>query len=270
MSSKPIGAIATILAICCLFHIESCSVKEDRDDCPCHLALDFSRVPDEISDKAILLLKSSDGFSRLDTLSRSAGFDDAVRIFETDVPRKAMGLFIIAGGMLELLPSGASIPEGMDCPDTYLMSKKIDARCDSLAIPVIMHKSYCRLSIHLQGGNAFPRGYGFGMVGNATGYDYDGSPLICNAGFSYFMNPDVNGDCSVCLPRQADSSLMLEIKAKGTVLRTFAIGEFIAESGYDWDKEDLEDLDVDIDYANTGIRFSIGLWEKTFNYELVI
>jgi hypothetical protein len=293
MCSNIIKITFLAMTIFDVFNMESCSVKEDRKDCPCHLVLDFSNAPEGISDTLTVLIKS-EGYLHLDTVflkplpggtyydidyDLSKGGDPVItpmktsgpptNIYEVDVPKKDLQLFIITGGMIGLLPFAATIPEGCDCPDTYLMSKMLDTRCDELKLPVELHKSYCKLTIHYR--NETSKRYSLKVLSPVSGFLYDGSPSVLpSAVFDFEMKVKGDGDCSVRLPRQMDASLMLNVNYKQKVLRSFALGEFIEESGYDWTKEDLEDLDVTIDYTATSVSFTVGKWTKTFNYELVI
>ena len=53
-------------------------------------------------------------------------------------------------------------------------------------------------------------------------------------------------------------------------MRTFSIGEYIIESGYDWTAESLEDVNVEIDYAKTEVSFTVNDWEKTVHFDVEI
>ena len=44
------------------------------------------------------------------------------------------------------------------------------------------------------------------------------------------------------------------------VVRTFALGTYIREAGYDWTDTDLEDITIHICLSVTHIRFRIGDW----------
>ena len=72
------------------------------------------------------------------------------------------------------------------------------------------------------------------------------------------------------LPRQIDNSLLLDIISDDDRRRTFAIGNYIEASGYDWESMDLKDITLDIDYARTDITFRIDAWERTVQFEVVI
>ena len=69
---KPLEVIS---AICCLLSCVSCSVKEDRMDCPCRLVLDFSGNDTLSVKSARLMVSASEGFYLADTLDCS-GFDE--------------------------------------------------------------------------------------------------------------------------------------------------------------------------------------------------
>ena len=75
--------------------------------------------------------------------------------------------------------------------------------------------------------------------------------------------------CSLCLPRQRDSSLSLEIAEDASVLKSFALGNYIEGSGYDWSAPELDDIVVTIDYARTRLSISVGEWERSYSFDVV-
>lgn len=54
------------------------------------------------------------------------------------------------------------------------------------------------------------------------------------------------------------------------VIREFAIGEYIAESGYDWQDEDLRDVDMELDFSKTSISLKIDKWSKIVPIDIII
>ena len=79
----------------------------------------------------------------------------------------------------------------------------------------------------------------------------------------------ISGDCR--LPRQAPADrLLLDIVMEDRVVRTFALGTYIREAGYDWADIDLEDITLHISLSVTHIRFRIGGWsmERAFSVEI--
>jgi hypothetical protein len=62
-----------------------------------------------------------------------------------------------------------------------------------------------------------------------------------------------------------------EMKTRGTsVLKTFALGEYIHASGYDWSAADLEDITVGIDYTRTKLIISVLGWDDVYEFDVVI
>ena len=132
---------------------------------------------------------------------------------------------------------------------------------------VVMHKDYCRIGIRmLSVSEDYP--FRLSVEGNVGGIGTDRSPL--QGRFSYsFVSLDDGIGC-VNVPRQYDDSLVLLVKDGNRVLREFALGEYIAESGYDWAAEDLEDIEVSIDYAHSLIIVDVAGWSEAFEYDVVI
>ena len=54
------------------------------------------------------------------------------------------------------------------------------------------------------------------------------------------------------------------------MLRTFPLGDYIVQGGYDWAAPDLPDLPMEIDYARTQVTFRLECWEKTVERNVVI
>jgi hypothetical protein len=54
------------------------------------------------------------------------------------------------------------------------------------------------------------------------------------------------------------------------VVRTFALGSYIAASGYDWTAPDLEDLTLHVDISLTSVTVSTDLWSRVEDIELFI
>ena len=46
------------------------------------------------------------------------------------------------------------------------------------------------------------------------------------------------------------------------------MGEYILESGYDWNAPDLEDIDVEMDFSRSSLTVSVSKWKKTLSFEI--
>ena len=72
------------------------------------------------------------------------------------------------------------------------------------------------------------------------------------------------------VPRQDDASLMLDFLQEENILFSFELGRRILEMGYDWTAESLEDIELEIDYANARISVIVGGWEMSWAYSIEI
>lgn len=310
------------------FTCPGCSVKEDRDLCPCTLVLEF---PDEDAERlqygvTVCLRGDSDvegGFSLCDTLlavrsassasdetSFGASNDDADSLYDScpnvisgklsfsyPVPKGNLDLSIAYSengfaGKLNASGRWIEIEEGRPCPPIWTYCEKVSARADRVTVPVRLHKNFCRIDIQVRDvdGAEFP--FKLRVRGNVNGYGLDGKPargdFLCDAervetevagtepvleGAESETVSEVAGSghgYAVTVPRQTDDSLILEIVAGGGVAKSFAIGNYIASSGYDWTSADLKDICLEIDYARTVILFTIDKWTHSEQFEVVI
>lgn len=285
------------------FTCPGCSVKEDRDLCPCTLVLEF---PDEDAERlqegVTVCMRGysggEDGFSLCDTISTgqpaSGGASDGVS-YSYVVPKGDIDLAVAysADGLAgELNSSGKwiEIDEGRPCPSIWTCCEKVSARADRVTVPVRLHKNFCRIDIQVRDvdGEEFP--FKLRVRGNVNGYGLDGKPargaFLCDAesaeteGSGTESEVPGSGTASestgsrhgyaVTVPRQTDDSLILEIVTGDGVAKSFAIGNYIASSGYDWTSADLKDICLEIDYARTVILFTIDKWTHSEQFEVVI
>ena len=284
------------------FTCPGCSVKEDRDLCPCTLVLEFPGEDAEKLQEGVTVCmrgySDGDGLSLCDTLLAgqlaSGGASDGVS-YSYVVPKGDIDLAVAysADGLAgELNSSGKwiEIDEGRPCPSIWTCCEKVSARADRVTVPVRLHKNFCRIDIRVRDvdGEEFP--FKLRVRGNVNGYGLDGKPargaFLCDAerseteGSGTESDGDDSGTASestgsghgyaVTVPRQTDDSLILEIVTGDGVAKSFAIGNYIAASGYDWTSADLKDICLEIDYARTVISFTIDKWTHSEQFEVVI
>lgn len=269
------------------FTCPGCSVKEDRDLCPCTLVLEFPREDAErLQDGVTVCMRgySDDAFSLCDTLlagrAASSGGPDTVSgkwSYSYVVPKGDIDLAVAysADGLAgELNSSGIwiVIDDGRPCPSIWTCCEKVSARADRVTVPVRLHKNFCRIDIQVRDvdGEEFP--FKLRVRGNVNGYGLDGKPargaFLCDAERS--ETESTGYGYAVTVPRQTDDSLTLEIVTDDGVAKSFAIGNYIAASGYDWTSADLKDICLEIDYARTVISFTIDKWTHSEQFEVVI
>lgn len=241
----------------------SCSVKEDRSTCPCRLYLDFTLTDTLVTPQVSVFVSGSDA----DRSHKDIKASEFMPEYIIEVPRDIVHLNVYAG--LEGLPftqQGLVIPTGEQCPELYSFSEPVDARGEIAASSVDMHKNHCVMSVIIKKDDDLS--YGLCVKSNVCGYDQNGAPLP--GPFAYSPESEEDGTYRVVLPRQIDSDMRLEVDDGADVLRSFALGQYIVAGGYDWAAEDLEDVEVEIDWSCTSITLTVKGWEWVEEYEIVI
>lgn len=263
--------LLTVLQL--LITCPGCSVKEDRDLCPCTLEIDASG-DGHAADSISITLAGSAG--------KAAGFvleDKMGERWRGAVPRGEMYLAAVypAGTVTSpCLPDGRwlKIDAGRECPRIWMSCCGVSTMAEHVEVPLALHKSYCELTMFIRdvSGGRFP--YRLEIRGDVDGYMADGRPSEGKfiAPVAYVGEASSSGvlEARVALPRQTDNSLLLDIISDDDRFRTFAVGNYIEASGYDWTSPDLKDITLEIDYARTDISFRIASWRLTAQFETVI
>lgn len=248
---------------------ESCSVKEDRSDCPCMLTLDFSDVDYDLLLEAGLtemgiIVASESGIC----VRKSVSLKEAPGECVIAVPRSRVNLCAVCGGGGGFMDSSVIVGENEECPKYYVCFDSFEALSNAVTRKVILHRNHCFLKVRLKDSPALPsKRFYVTVEGDVCGFDIYGEPVtgLFRAG----SDESSGGTCSVCLPRQRDGSLSLQIHFPGSKdIRSFPIGDYILQSGYDWTAPDLEDIEVEVDFSLTGVSFAIDSWKKTLYFEI--
>lgn len=245
-----------------LLCMAACSVKEDRMECPCRLVLDLHDVDTSVIKEADVYVEVSRGFVFNEVMDSCYLGNEYVM----SVPKGRVYVWAY-GGADEYSPGpeGLKIPYGEDCPEVYMHCSSFDALQEKAVEKISMLKNHAVLTVHLQ--SEYTSAYEMAITGNVDGYDAEGRSR--EGGFRYEMSFE-DGVGKVVLPRQADASLKLEILDGNDTFRVFSIGEYIVSSGYDWTRDNLDDITMTLDYALSSVGFRINDWEKEYHFDIVI
>lgn len=243
MCSKGSAALAGLLLLL------SCSVKEDRTLCPCALSIELRDLPGPVSVQVVAGDHRATYTARQDT------------VMLVQAPKGTIRLMAVCGARLEP-EENLQIPFGFDCPSVYLYSDLVNTLCDSTRVAVQLNKHFCTLSLSFDG----PEGWGepfWGQIrGKVNGLDREGRPT--EGDFSCRLDAGLTAR----LPRQApDEELWLDITMPDHVIRTFALGTYMLQAGYDWTAPDLEDLPLRIQLSVTELILQTGLWKTVLPIE---
>lgn len=237
-------------------------IKEDRSECPCRLVLDFNEV-DTLSVSSVdVLLESDEGFTMSQVVEKKH-FSD----YMVPVPKIRMFLSVWAGADRYLEhDKSVMIPYGEECPRLFLHKSEVEAEGEMVTERIRLRKNHCVLTVQVEDGRDYP--FDLMVRGKVDGYGGDMMPTVGD--FACKAVPDTLGTCVVVIPRQLDSSLILEVDDGTGHVKNFSIGESIVADGYDWKAEDLDDVTVTLDYALTEVALEIVEWEDESIYDIII
>lgn len=243
------------------------TVLEDRTDCPLELILDLSEVDaarlsgydaeelkwgissdDTVWTKGSLYLEALPDEYRVAARKGKIGISAGVC---------AVGYFTVDGGL--------RIPEGRDCPPvfTYRSSRYCDG--EKLRDTVRLARQYARMFLIMKDRG----GYIAEVTGNVCGFSGDGT--LAEGPFRYSASFDSRGLSEIGIPRQKDSSMrLLLLTGSGQVARAFALGDYIVQSGYDWEAPSLEDITVEIDFTEAALSLSTPSFQRTLTLDITV
>ena len=232
-------------------------------DCPCRLVVDLSADDTASVSTVELRVYASEDLVCSEVLEAGA-FDDGYVVL---VPRGKVDVMAYSGadGYVNG-KDGLVIPYGEDCPEVYMNFLSVEAVGEEVRVGMPLRKNYCMATVCVVSEDGFP--YELSLRGNVMGYAGDGRPAAGDFVCEFTLDGDMSG--RVSLPRQTDTSLKLEVSNGAEVLKVFALGEYIAAVGYDWDAEDLEDITLTLDYSLTAVTISVGEWDEEYHFDISI
>ncbi len=257
--------LAAVVALASI-GLSSCSIKEDRWPCPCWLVL----VPGEDTDceGAVTFEVRSDDASTQE-LCREYSFEDIFSGHYDARVRRGLKRMSIRRGIRENSIRGTltRIPEGCESDSLWASALRIECSGEEATVPVEPAKQWATLFLKMESSGESPYPYDIRIVGSFNGLDL---MTLEPHGGAFRFTPAPRGEDGsefrARLPRQGDDSLVLELRERGAAedtppVETFPLGEWIAESGYDWKAENLADIYIGVDYARAGIHVSVNDWE---------
>ena len=282
-----------------MLFLSSCSIKEDRDGCPCWMTVEMpgqaghdgekvgqdGRFPVGAGDDGTVVLRLR-GNSDEDAVDYEYQVTEAVRAgigaLEYEVPRGSVGVSAVALGRDFSTPLRSArnyklksgyegdqirILVGEQMDSLYGFFKMYHTRCESVLCDVELHKEFCTVSFTL-GEDGYTSPYHIEVWGNVAGVSaWDLMPL--EGDFRFAPSPE-GGVYRVRVPRQLDASLELVMLEDSEIVDRLPLGEYIARSGYDWTAEDLADVNVALDLEMQQVMITVSGWDGVVVMDIVI
>ena len=250
---KTIGFIVPALLCAAM---ASCTVKEDRGPCPCVLDIYLENSGDFTDRLSVSGWSGSSDRLFLDRISP----DQYPGMYSKKVDKGFLHVSAYCGNDgMTLKGDKLTIPEGKQCDPVWAYKGgSIDATGESAEDHIVLHKQFAVMHIRVEAAGRENADIIVRARGKANGFDI--STLDpCRGDFNCFASLDGDMNHIISVPRQYDDSLELEVFLDGILSRTVRAGVLIANSGYSWDSEDLEDIYLSInlltpEQASIGVR----------------
>ena len=230
----------------------SCSVKEARESCPCQVDIDLTAFAEITRSVRVRV-----GDNRLE---RRLVTEDSLLVHTLTVQRASLPVWVWAGaGGLQAQGDTLRVPAGSDCDSLYLFGEAADARSDRLRLDAVPHKAFATVFLSVTSGEEDSRPVRCRVRSGHNGLRLpEGTPVPGR------LSIPLQGDGPFVfrLPRQCpESELAVDVAGADTVAHAYPLGEWILESGYDWNAADLDDLAVGLDLSSREVRVRVIPWK---------
>ena len=228
-----------------LVALVSCSVKEDRGDCPCYLTVDAERTV------------SVDGwFGTRSLFNVNGGFVDR------QVPR----------GIVDIVASHGrfSVPEGQQMDSLFARRIPVDTDGESAYARVTLCKNFATIELDFKDEDDGRTDYDLLATGTISGVD--ARSLNPEEGsFSFVPEPNTDGrGYAFRVPRQKDETLKLLLSKDGNIVETIDLGYLVAKTGFDWKAESLGDIAILCDLPAHTFTITVKDWDGPVIFNITI
>lgn len=254
------------LAIVFLVLLSSCSVKEDRRDCPCLLAMTFSRIPELDSRIRMNVSLTGNRTSCEEMIELGARPDTMCFSVRRELVSVSALLSEKEDYILDMI-----IPFGSEAFGLY--AGRVDIPCygETAEGKLFLDKQFTRINLTLMGDGEDLSASRFAVRGNVCGWHIsDWTPIDGN--FYHCKQLDLRNAVSFTVPRQLDDSMMLDLilSGSGGVSASLALGKELSERGYDWTLSNLPDVSMVLQYSTVSLTIVSCEWSEAIVMEVDI
>ena len=240
----------------------SCSFKEERTGCPCWLTLELSDVK-RVSDKASIELLEDGEIIYSDMVS---GKDIRNGQFERTV-LKGIVRTSVCSGAARVSSSKALFNKGNMVDTVWAHTAEVDCTGETAVDVVRMHRQFARVTLRF-----LDRGSAQGIYALSVSTDCGGldlltlSPLPGDWGMTLELTDE--GTAGFFVPRlRQEGRLVLTVTSAEKEKDEIDLQRLLEDAGYRWDREDLDDVTVGLDFNLGVVGIRIDPWKEGQKYE---
>lgn len=252
----------------------SCSVKEDRTGCPSWVTVNLDEFVVLGETEATLSFASSGKTIARSTVNILPYYGGG---FVQTVPRASVKVSVVAGIDNSAIEGDTvRVVKGRTADPLLMSSLTCHPMVDEYPVKAMPHKQYCRVDFvfpHLSSGFDYP--FRFRIRTLWSGLDiYSFEPRAGE--YEAVVGPNHLGEFFTFLTRQGEGPMTLEVfepdagsETEGEVQKTIDLGALLDAAGYDWSKEDLDDVALTVDFSRADVGIRVIEWERDDSYSEV-
>ena len=259
--------LAALLAAC------SCSIREERDGCPCILTITADResvwhytipIGESVYRQAIpypvSLRIDMGGYLAYDNPGAFPARQEEERI--EIVKGQALVTYHTSLTNAKEDREGITISKGQQWDRLFIGRDEVFCEGETARDTLHFRKEHCIIWLYMAGmpaGDECP--FSILLSGNVVGIDPQTlSPV--KGEFQCVPEQLETFVFQAVVPRQTDDTLTLELTDDSGRTHSYDVGKSIADAGYDWGKDDLDNLTLRIEYGIPGISVTVLPWEE--------
>lgn len=256
--------------------VSSCTVYEDRRECPVWLRLYLEEaLASPLARQGGDILVSADGVSVPLRIEDAVNLENVMEGFKWESAVRRGGydaLAVSAGSGFMRDDLALLVPAGQSCDSLYAWSERLSCTEEWTEADVALHKRFITLSVCIR-----DRGEAAGTVSPEAVSHWkgvslvDGSPVsgtlrfmmseVAVPSFSRADAPSGVRWFEGAVPPQGDASLMLYLRfPDGRTAGRVNLGLWMDRNGYGWLDDDLEDVAIVVDLNHINGEISILDW----------
>ncbi len=225
--------------------LASCSVKEDRSDCPCWLTVEA---------ESTATLTGWYGSQRIFD-GHKGGFVDRM------VPRGDIAIISSRGEF--------TVAEGLQMDELFAELLHVDTDGEKAFAKVQLKKQFATVTLAFKDEEDGRTDYDIIVKGNIQGAD--SKTLEPKEGpFRCIPEASPERGYQFRVPRQKDNSLTAELWSEGALVDTIPVGELIEKAHFDWRRESLGDIHIMADLPAKTFTITVMEWEGPVTFEITI
>lgn len=235
----------------------SCSVMEDRTQCPCYVS-----VRTQTDKECLVSFFSAEG-----ELLAARNMTSEELCTGENVTKIRKGDFYVSvlknKGDMSLVGSRAvHCARGQQSEAIFADSKKEYVMEDQVMVDCLLKKQHTVVTVHFN--STTETGFPFRIMVSGSGSGLDLVSLESSKGeFTAEPQVDDTRTTSFRLPRQTGSEPIFIIfldNESGEEKARFDLNDYVRKTGYDWNADSLSDIDITVDYNRMVIIINVEPW----------